>query len=227
MAEEVRQTAAQVRRLKSQLADAEGRAAAGKAVSRAERRAGNARLRVLLEGLQETVAGLSKELELPPGTPLPADLVAAVEPPESSSRLRLESGEELTSALGKPRAHLIIDGYNVTKTARPNDALADQREWLVRTLLPLQSRTGADITVIFDGASVGPVPSLATAEVRVRFSEPGEKADRVIVELARAEPSGRMVVVVSSDQAVASGARNAGARTAGSEVLLRVLGVGF
>lgn len=65
---------------------------------------------------------------------------------------------------------------------------------------------------------------MTTKSVRVRFSEPGEVADRVIVRLTAAEPAGRVVVVVSTDAAVASGARAAGARTVESATLVELLG---
>jgi hypothetical protein len=58
------------------------------------------------------------------------------------------------------------------------------------------------------------------------FSPPGQIADELIGELVRAEPQGRALVVVSSDQEVAASARRAGARPATATLLLKRLGRG-
>ena len=59
--------------------------------------------------------------------------------------------------------------------------------------------------------------------MRVRFSEPGQTADELIRRLVRAEPTGRVVVVVSSDREVADGVRAAGARPVPSAALVKLL----
>jgi predicted RNA-binding protein with PIN domain len=59
--------------------------------------------------------------------------------------------------------------------------------------------------------------------VRVLFSAPGQTADDLIGQLVRAEPSGRAVVVISSDQEVCDSARRADARPAPASLLLRRL----
>jgi predicted RNA-binding protein with PIN domain len=58
----------------------------------------------------------------------------------------------------------------------------------------------------------------------VLFSPAGVTADDVIKELVRAEPGGRVLVVVSSDRQVADTVARDGARTAGSAVLLGLIG---
>ena len=62
--------------------------------------------------------------------------------------------------------------------------------------------------------------------VRVLFSEPDEIADELIRRLVRAEPPGRVVVVVSSDREVAEGVRRSGARPVPSAALVRLLARG-
>jgi hypothetical protein len=57
----------------------------------------------------------------------------------------------------------------------------------------------------------------------VRFSPAGVTADDVLLELVRAEPVGRPVVVVSGDGEVASGATEAGARAIPSTALVALL----
>src|SRR3546814_12108757 len=59
----------------------------------------------------------------------------------------------LEQMLSMPRARLIIDGYNVSKTAWPDSTLEAQRIRLLNGLGPLVARTGAETTVVFDAAS--------------------------------------------------------------------------
>jgi predicted RNA-binding protein with PIN domain len=132
---------------------------------------------------------------------------------------RTADPSRLTSWAGLPGAHLIVDGYNVTKTGYPELSLSDQRDRLIRSLAALAARTSAEVTVVFDGAAV------ATARppgrgIRVLFSAAGVIADHVIRDLVRAEPAGRVVIVVSSDREVAETAARDGARTAPSAALL-------
>jgi predicted RNA-binding protein with PIN domain len=116
--------------------------------------------------------------------------------------------------------HLIVDGYNVTKTGWPELALATQRERLVAATAPLAARTGAEATLVFDGAGVVGVPTHSVRGVRVLFSEAGELADDLIRSLVAAEPAGRPLVVVTSDRAVADSVRRRGAHPVPSAVLL-------
>jgi predicted RNA-binding protein with PIN domain len=59
--------------------------------------------------------------------------------------------------------------------------------------------------------------------VRVLYSPLGVIADDVIRQLVAAEPTGRPVVVVTSDQAVVRDVRRGGARAVDSVVLVKLL----
>jgi predicted RNA-binding protein with PIN domain len=119
---------------------------------------------------------------------------------------------------------VIVDGYNVTKTGFPDLTLEAQRARLVTGLAALAAQVGAEVTCCFDGAALtGRVPSVSARGVRVLFSKPGEIADELIRRLVRAEPSGRPVVVVSSDREVADGVRRDGARPVSAAALVRRL----
>ncbi|MGN6300492.1 MAG: NYN domain-containing protein [Angustibacter sp.] len=200
-------------------ADREGRSLAG------------SRARLLLDTVVEAATGLRRELGLAPADVMPADLVGelAEEGPAGATRppVRARADDDpglLAELLALPRAHLIVDGYNVTKSAYGDLPLSDQRSRLVAGLSTLQARTRAEITCCFDGAAVeGRVPPPAARGVRVRFSAPGEIADELIRRLVRAEPEGRVVVVASSDREVAEGVRAAGARPVPSAALARLL----
>jgi predicted RNA-binding protein with PIN domain len=101
--------------------------------------------------------------------------------------------------------------------------LEQQRNRLVHGLGTVAAQTNAEITVVFDGADAifGTKPS--ARGVRVLFSAKGQIADDVVVELARVEPEGRPVIVVSSDQEVAMRARREGAYPVPSPLLVRWL----
>jgi hypothetical protein len=187
-----------------------------------ERAIADRRLGLLLDAVEQAAAGLRREWRLATGGPAPADVVARRLPGVDTTRARSADPALLLDWLALPGAHLIVDGYNVTKSGFPELSLADQRDRLTRLLSTLAARTGAEITVVFDGAAVVAAP-VSTRGVRVLFSPPGVIADDVIRQLAGAEPAGRVVVVVSSDREVVDGVRRSGARTAPSAVLLQVL----
>lgn len=191
--------------------------------AREARQADEVRLALLVDTLDGAVTGLRRELALGGSGPRPADLVrGATEAHGSVSRV--EDPAALERLLTLPTVHVVVDGYNVTKTGYPELSLSDQRERLIRQLAALAARTSAEVTLVFDGAGVVAVPTTAPRGVRVLFSDPGVLADDVIRALVTAEPEGRPVVVVTSDRAVADSVRRRGAHPVPSAVLLARLG---
>src|SRR5690606_36914939 len=118
----------------------------------------DARLWLLLETIGQAAVGLRRELALDPADRLPADFVAAqhAEPPEPSGQaargLDVDDPARLDQLLGLPQAHLVVDGYNVTKRGYPDISLEQQRGRLVKGLSGLAAQTQAEVTVVFDGA---------------------------------------------------------------------------
>ncbi|MCT9930113.1 NYN domain-containing protein [Planotetraspora sp. A-T 1434] len=221
----------EIRRLKERLADAERQLEASRRAAREGRSVEDARIRVLMDALQDSVAGLRKELALPTTISRPADYVTAVTPGAPSvgavpaRALANDDPQLLDQLLAIPHLHLIIDGYNVTKTGYPSLTLADQRARLLTGLGGLAVQARVEVTCVFDGAELnGPVQVSAPRGVRVMFSAPGEIADDLIRQLVRAEPAGRQIAVVSSDREVAESVRRMGARPVPSTLLLRRLG---
>lgn len=221
----------ELRRLKERLADAERQLEASRRAAREGRSVEDARIRVLLDALQDASAGLRRELALPTTISRPADSVAAVVPGAPGVRgvparaLSDDDPQLLDQLLALPQVHLIIDGYNVTKTGYGTLTLADQRARLMTGLGGLAAQTRVEVTVVFDGAELNaPVQVVAPRGVRVMFSAPGEIADDLIRQLVRAEPQGRAIAVVSSDREVAESVRRMGARPVSSALLLRRLG---
>ncbi|HEU5269767.1 MAG TPA: NYN domain-containing protein [Jatrophihabitans sp.] len=214
--------AAELRRLRARLADLEAELEVGRRAVRAAREHDNARLWLLLETLGGALAGLRAELAVTDPGIRPADLVES-ETVAVASRPSTVDGPLLDRLLETGPVHLIVDGYNLTKTGYGSLTLADQRSRLIGTLGPLAARTGAEVTVAFDGtaAPLGTAAVLPTPRgVRVLFSANGQLADDLIRQLLRAEPAGRPVLVASSDAEVAAAARAAAAWPVPATVLL-------
>ncbi|NJC69703.1 hypothetical protein HC031_08215 [Planosporangium thailandense] len=222
---------AELRRLKSKLAEAESLAGAARQTAKDARAVDDARLWLLLETIGRAAVGLRRELALEPTDRLPADFVAETHAEQPGATggatgaraLDADDPVRLDQLLALPKAHLVVDGYNVTKRGFAEISLEQQRGRLVSGLGGLAAQTGAEVTVVFDGAErvVGLPP--APRGVRVLFSRKGETADELIRRLVRAEPAGRPVVVISSDREVADGVRRHGAYPLGADALLRRL----
>ncbi|MFE3098276.1 NYN domain-containing protein [Streptomyces sp. NPDC059248] len=220
----------ETRRLKARLAEAEAAVEAGRRAAREGRSVEDMRLRLLLDTVLDAAQGLRRELALPPASTRPADAVDAVAPgrmsPKDIAARALSETDPalLDQLLALPQVHLVVDGYNVTKTGYPTMPLEKQRLRLLGGLSVLAAQTGAEITCVFDGAELAaPVLLAPPRGVRVLFSKPGVTADELIRQLVRAEPPGRPLVVVSTDREVADGVAKAGARPVASLLLLKRL----
>ncbi|WP_329017576.1 NYN domain-containing protein [Streptomyces sp. NBC_00690] len=220
----------EARRLRGRLGEAEAAVEAARRAAREGRSVEDMRLRLLLDTVLEAAQGLRRELALPPASVHPADLVDAVEPGRMSpkdiaARALSESDPALLDQLlALPQAHLVVDGYNVTKTGYPTMPLEKQRLRLLGGLSVLAAQSGAEITCVFDGAELAaPVLLAPPRGVRVLFSKAGVTADELIRQMVRAEPPGRPVVVVSTDREVADGVAKSGARPVASAMLLKRL----
>jgi len=219
---------AEVRRLQDRLADAERAANDARQTSREGTKGDQLRLRMLLDAVVGAAQGLRRELALPPAEGRPADALAGDYPapgagPGSQGR-SVDDPARLDALLAIPTTHLLVDGYNVTKAGYGGLTLEAQRTRLLTGLGGLVARTGAEVTVVFDGAEgTVPVALPAPRGVRLLFSRRGETADEVLRRLVRHEPQGRPVVVVSSDREVADGITESGASAVPSLALLKLL----
>ncbi|GAB2755292.1 NYN domain-containing protein [Nocardioides pakistanensis] len=220
----------EVRRLRARVEELERELATERRAGRAEKGEATLRARLLLDTLLDAAQGLRRELALPPVEGAPADAVEAdvaeqgARTPSSHGSLAADDPALLDQLLALPRVHLVVDGYNVTKNAWPESTLEIQRDRLLSGLAPLAARTQAEVTVVFDAADKVERPLVKRPRgVRVLYSPYGVIADDVIRQLVAAEPPGRPVVVVTSDQAVAGDVRRRGARVVGAVVLSRLL----
>jgi predicted RNA-binding protein with PIN domain len=220
----------EVRQLRARVARLEDEARAERRAGRTEREESSLRARLLLDSVIDAATGLRRELALPPASGAPGDRVEAslasegTRQPTSAGSLPPTSAALLEQYLALPRARLIVDGYNVSKSAWPASSLEAQRTRLLGGLAPVVARTRVEATVVFDAASSAARPVVTTPRgVKVVFSPEGVIADSVIAELVAAEPEGRVVIVVSSDQEVARDATAAGARSMAAESLVGLL----
>lgn len=219
---------AELRRLRAKLAESEAAVGSVRHTAREARSVDDARLWLLLETIGQAAVGLRRELALDPADRMPADYVAdayADSPARVAAARALDTDDpaRLDELLALPRAHLVVDGYNVTKRGFGEMSLEQQRKRLITGLGGIAAQTGDEVTVVFDGAERMHGLPPAPRGVRVLFSHKGETADELIRRLVRAEPSGRAVVVVSSDREVADGVRRHGAYPLGADSLLRRL----
>lgn len=187
----------ETRRLKARLGEAEAALEAARRAAREGRSVEDMRVRLLLDTVLEAAQGLRRELALPPVSVRPAETVDAVEPgrmtPKDIAARALSENDPaiLDQLLALPQAHLVVDGYNVTKTGYPQMPLEKQRLRLLGQLSQLAAQTGAEVTCVFDGAELAaPVLLAPPRGVRVLFSKPGVTADELIRQLVRAEPPG-------------------------------------
>lgn len=213
----------ELRRLRARLSELEQAGGAARRGARIEREVADARLWLLVETITAAAAGVRRELSLPPPSMRPADALMSTGDGEAGARA-VADANALDRLLAMPQAHLIVDGYNVTMTGYGVLPLADQRARLVGALAALSARCGAEVTVVFDGRTRPTVQPRTPRGVRVLFSAADEIADDVIRALVAAEPTGRVLVVATSDQQVVADVRRAGAWTVPSSSLLALLG---
>ncbi|MGB7952268.1 MAG: NYN domain-containing protein [Candidatus Binatia bacterium] len=107
---------------------------------------------------------------------------------------------------------IIIDGYNLigSQTGLSGN-LEGKRSGLVQQLASYQRRKGYRVTIVFDGWRSGGLDEVKekSEEVSIVYSRLGEKADNVVIRLARQRGSG--CVVVTSDNEVRNAVERFGA----------------
>jgi predicted RNA-binding protein with PIN domain len=107
---------------------------------------------------------------------------------------------------------IIIDGYNLIGSDQGlRGDLEHKRNWLIQRLSLYHRTKGFNVIVVFDGWRAGLMDEVEEkkGDVTVIYSRQGEKADSVIVRVARQKGSG--CVVVSSDREVRTAVERFGA----------------
>jgi predicted RNA-binding protein with PIN domain len=119
---------------------------------------------------------------------------------------------------------IIIDGYNLIGSERGlTGGLEHQRNWLLQRLSLYQEVRGHAVVLVFDGWKTGLLDEVSENKqgVQIVFSRQGEKADSVIIRLARAKASG--CVVVTSDREVRRAVEKFGATAVYADEFSRIL----
>jgi len=178
------------------------------------------------------VADLTAAREVPPAAPTPSRAARAASRPRPGREPHAlppavfdDSREAAEHLVRVPGMLVLVDGYNVTLSAWQDLPISTQRSRLVDACGELVARSGADVTIVFDGAEE-PADLRArgsTSRVHWRFSPVDVEADDVLLDLvAELEPD-RPVTVASSDRRVRDGARRLGANAISTPQLLAVL----
>lgn len=115
----------------------------------------------------------------------------------------------------KTMAHIIIDGYNLIRRSRSLSRaeaidLEHGRLALVKKLAAYRQIKGHTITVVFDASETLnlSVEEDRIAGIRILYSQGGQTADAVIINLARQLKN--QAIVVSSDNEILHAAKRAG-----------------
>jgi predicted RNA-binding protein with PIN domain len=158
---------------------------------------------------------------------LPSAEPAPPERPELRRPLRLPGGVIASSALAaefllRSDAVVLVDGYNVAKLAWPSRSLEAQRTQLLDAMENVARRFQADITVVFDGASVVGAHTARRRLIRTVYSPEGVIADDVIRDEVRRLPATRAVVVVTNDAEIVADVKALGANVLPSNALIAV-----
>ena len=107
---------------------------------------------------------------------------------------------------------VIIDGYNLIGSEQGlSGALEPKRNWLIQQLARYQKLKQFNLIVVFDGWRSGQATQVTENKdgISVVYSRLGEKADAVIMRMAREKGSGS--VVVSSDREIRNAVERFGA----------------
>ena len=107
---------------------------------------------------------------------------------------------------------LIIDGYNLIGSEQGlRDPLEPKRNWLVQRLSQYQKIKQFNVMVVFDGWRSGRNEEVLQKKngLSILYSRLNEKADAVIIRLAREKGAGS--VVVSSDREIRNAVERFGA----------------
>ena len=119
---------------------------------------------------------------------------------------------------------LIIDGYNLIGSKQGlSGPLESKRNWLVQQLSQYQKFKQFNLVVVFDGWRSGQRNEVVEYKdgVSIVYSRLGEKADLVVIRIARQKGSG--CVVVSSDREIRNAVERFGAVAVGAADFTAIL----
>lgn len=134
-----------------------------------------------------------------------------------------DSAEARRHLVADPAVLVVVDGYNLARSAWTGLLPEEERRRTVVLLEEAAARSGGEVTVVFDGDDTASAPA-ASRVLRVIFSPTGVTADEEIAALLAVTPVSQPMLVVSSDREVADDARRQGAVVLSSTDYLTALG---
>jgi predicted RNA-binding protein with PIN domain len=161
----------------------------------------------------------------------PATTKSSPEPPHARKRLSAPKGlfddapGSLAAWLQEQDVRLLVDGYNVSKSAGAYGDLdlGTQRERVLDGVARLARKNNVQATVVFDGSDVPPGTSRKKrGPVKVEYSRSDETADDHLVSLLERWPN-VPVILVTSDRELQERAAARGATIASSAQFLRMM----
>lgn len=161
----------------------------------------------------------------------PARTKATPEPPRARKKLSAPKGlfddapGSLAAWLKEQDVRLLVDGYNVSKSAGAYGDLDldTQRERVLDGVARLARKNNVQATVVFDGSDVPPGTSRKKrGPVKVEYSRADETADDHLVSLLERWPN-VPVILVTSDRELQERAAARGATIASSGQFLRMM----
>jgi hypothetical protein len=169
-------------------------------------------LRALAESARRVADRLADLVDVAPGT--------ARRPVALPGGVAGDSARAVEHLLRVPSVSVVVDGYNVAKSAWLEESLVEQRRRTLDLIDDLARRVGSEFTVVFDGADVLGAHATRRRLARVVYSPTGTSADDVIRATVAALPPERPVVVVTSDRDVRRSVAAMGANLVASDVFL-------
>ena len=119
---------------------------------------------------------------------------------------------------------VIVDGYNLIGSEQGlHGALEQKRNWLVQRLSEYQKIKHFNVIVVFDGWRSGRNEEVLQKknDISIVYSRLNEKADSVIIRLAREKGSGS--VVVTSDREIRGAVERSGVVAVSAGEFTRIL----
>lgn len=129
-----------------------------------------------------------------------ADLAAPGRPSELPPGVAEGTTAHATALLARGR-RVLVDGYNVTKTLRPDfKSEADERHWLEQGCRALVAARLVRLELFWDGEGAEPTGPTLAGGIAVSFSRAGVDADDDIVFAVASAEADEPLVVVTDDR---------------------------
>ncbi|MFH1228646.1 MAG: NYN domain-containing protein [Planctomycetota bacterium] len=125
---------------------------------------------------------------------------------------------------------LIIDGYNLifsetSATDKNPDSLEKARLNLIRRIKEHNHKRKEHIVIVFDGKSESDYPEKIREDnqIEIIFSQSGQSADEVILNIISASAYPKTIELISSDRELTESAKKIGAKTCSAANFIEII----